>query len=90
MPTKRTRAPRRRQRIMPDAVAAWRVADYMALHKALNLRPWEPSPLPRRIDALGVDPRHPPEDEHRRDAWRKAVELQGELMAVAGSPKRRQ
>src|SRR5262245_17999477 len=55
MPTKRTKLSRpTRSRITPRAVAAWKAADFGALHSALGLKPWECSPLPREITALGV------------------------------------
>ena len=57
MPTNRTRRQRGRgaEVITPEAVAAWRAGDYWALHRALNLRPWQ---MPDwRCDPPGEDDR---------------------------------
>ena len=89
MPTKRTPLRRDiRRRITPEAVAAWMAADYHALHAAFGLRPWQSSPLPSCITALGVSEGDPPSylDEHRRADWLTAQELQRELLAAAGWP----
>ncbi len=79
MSTKRRTSRRggRRDRLTPEVIAAWLAADCSALHCALGLQPWESSPLPREITALGVD------DD---DDDRPIVELQRKLLAVAGWP----
>lgn len=38
--------------VTPEAVAAFRAGDWLALHRALRLPPWQPSPL----DAHGECP----------------------------------
>ena len=89
MPTKR-RPLRRdlRRRITPEVVAAWQAADYRTLHCALGLRPWEASPLPREITALGVHPGDErPDSELPWDQSKPvALELQRQLLAIAGWP----
>ncbi len=61
MPTKRKRLSRQaQQRISPAAFEAYRAGDYMALHRALGLAPYEPSPLPQSIEPLGIDLNNPP------------------------------
>ena len=45
MPASRRRAKVRRARITPEAVAAFRARDWIQLHRALGLKPWEASPL---------------------------------------------
>jgi hypothetical protein len=46
MPTRRIPIHRRvRHPITPEAIAAYQAGDDMALHQALNLKPWQPSVL---------------------------------------------
>lgn len=71
MPVKRRASKHREHRITPEAVEAFRAGDYTALHRALNLRPWEDSPLDVDFD--------PPPD-WANDSWPQAVELRRELM----------
>jgi hypothetical protein len=60
MPTKRNRVPRNPlARVTPEALAAWRAGDRLALHRELRLRPWDHNPLdtydkPRRHDASSL------------------------------------
>ena len=85
MPTMRRRTIRTTKgRITAEAVTAFKAADYISLHRALDLGPWHPSPLPVSITALGVDPDSPPRADGScwAEAWPKAVELQRELMAA--------
>lgn len=71
MPTKRThRARNQKQRITPEAVAAFRAGDYGRLHNALGLKPWEESPL-------WVGDKCP--DYVRPDDWQNAKRLRDEL-----------
>ena len=90
MPTLRTPLGRgRRRRVGDKAVAAWHKCDLVSLHQALGLHPWEASPLPDVISALGVseelvasaDPKSPFEQ-----TYAQALELQRELLSVAGWP----
>jgi len=88
MPVKRRNAKARPHRITPEAVEAFRAGDYMALHHALGLAPWEASPLPASITPLGVDPNGPKQWRDGQDnieTWSQAVELQRELQAAAGT-----
>jgi hypothetical protein len=87
MPTRRTHISRKRVAISPEAVAAWRACDYIGLHRALRLHPSEPSPLPLPVTALGCDPS---EEAYDDDGWRRAVELQRELLRIAGAPDYRE
>lgn len=45
MPIKRRQQKDRHQRITPEAVTAYRNSDWLGLHRALGLKPWETSPL---------------------------------------------
>lgn len=45
MPTKRRAAKGRTNRITRQAVEAFTAGDVQALHRALGLKPWHPSPL---------------------------------------------
>ena len=84
MPVKRRNSKARPHRITPDAIEAFRAGDFMALHAALDLAPYEPSPLPQSVEALGVDPDNPPRADGTAwaESWPKVVELQRELMAA--------
>lgn len=62
-----------RTRITPAAVEAFQAGDVAELRKALQLRPWETSPL----DAVGACP-WPPSSAGGR-TWAKALELRGAL-----------
>src|SRR5215467_9016735 len=94
MPTNRTPINRRAaRRITPEAIDAWKRADFMALHRALGLMPWERSPLPREITALGLnegDLSAVDADEARDRAYPKVLRLQKQLLALAGWPSCRQ
>ncbi|WP_192243599.1 hypothetical protein [Mesorhizobium silamurunense] len=86
MPTKRT--PRNRnvkRRISQAAVEAFKANDYLALHRALSLRPWEMSPLPRDIEPLGCDPERPPNSRTTLfdQSYEQAVELQRALLETS-------
>lgn len=76
MPAKRTKAKQRQARITPEAVAAYRASDRVALHRALGLKPWEASP----IDATGDCPWSPGSAGER--TWDKVVGLRAELEAA--------
>lgn len=84
MPTKRTRVARNiGQRITEAAIEAYIARDYIALHRALGLKPWEASPLPLEDEPLGVDQDSPPEDGSPwGETWPQAQELQRELEAA--------
>ena len=85
MPVKRRIQKNRPHRITPEAIAAWEAGDFDALHCALGLRPWERSPLPRTLTALGVDQGPPPEWENpQTSTWAMAQNLQRELLEAAG------
>ena len=81
MPIKRRTSKALRHRITPDAIEAFIARDYLALHRALGLAPWEMSPLPLSVEQLGVDPDDPPPGEGTGwyESWPLAVELQREL-----------
>lgn len=72
MPAKKRTAKVKAHRITPDAVAAYRAGDAMALHAALGLRPWQPSPL----DVAGGNPYGP------SSGWTASWELVTELRDV--------
>ena len=90
MPTNRRPLRRaRKPRLSPEVIAAWQACDRRALHCALQLDPWEPSPLPSEITARGVSEDLPPNPNSGRcwdKAYPKVLALQRELLAVAGWP----
>jgi hypothetical protein len=68
--------------ITREAISAYRKKDGTALHVALDLRPWEISPL-----ALHLNPKPSPEILHGRDriwwsSWAQADRLRKELEAA--------
>jgi hypothetical protein len=90
---RRTRHRGAKPGITPEVVAAWQAADYRALHRALGLGPWEQSPLPREIIALGCSQ----DDEVDADSGRcwdqalpKVLAIQRKLLEVAGWPECRE
>ncbi len=85
MPVKRRVSKATSHRITPSAVAAYEAGDYIALHLALGLKPWQPSPLPLDVTPLGVDQDEPPDyvaGPIQVAAWRQAQALQRELRAA--------
>lgn len=66
-----------RNRITPAAVEAFKAGDVAGLRRALQLRPWEPSPL----DAVGACPW--PEWSAGALSWADSVRLRGELQCAA-------
>ena len=89
MSTKR-RTKRRggRRHLTPEAITAWQACDFGALHVALNLHPWNHSPLPEEVICLGVSQNSPPDylDAHQKADWRQAQALQRELLKAVGWP----
>ncbi|MCC8972161.1 hypothetical protein [Bradyrhizobium brasilense] len=59
MPVKRRVSKRRSFTLTPEVSAAFEAGDQLALHRALGLKPWQPSPL--RDDLEGPAPYGPPE-----------------------------
>jgi hypothetical protein len=92
MPTRRTPTRRKvRRRINAQAIEAWKRCDYQGLHLALGVAPWEQSPLPEEVTALGVSEHGGPARTDNRaelwDAsWQQAIEFQRQLYEVAGPP----
>ena len=85
MPVKRRKAKARQHRITPEAIAAFEAGDFLDLHRALDLAPWEPSPLPSTVEPYGVDPAAPPSPDDQRLyalAWPKIMDLQRQLVAA--------
>jgi len=87
---RKPRVRQHRKQLNQAAIAAWKACDYSALHRALNLAPWERSPLPLHICGLGVDERERPdlEDTPFDKSFDKALNLQRELIAAVGMPDR--
>ena len=87
MPVERRRAKGRVHRIAPEAIEAFRAGDYLALHAALDLRPWEVSPLPLEVEGLGCDqgplPSWAKPGHAVFDTWEQAQELQQLLQEAA-------
>jgi hypothetical protein len=82
MPVKRRASKQLRHRITPEAIAAYRAGDYMRLHRALGLMPWECSPLPEAVHGLGVNQGPRPSCWDDWHGYEQAQELQRELEAV--------
>lgn len=66
-----------RNRITPAAVEAFKAGNRLELHRALNLPPWQASPL----DAVGVCPW--PEQSAGALSWASSVRLREELQCAA-------
>ena len=77
MPSKRRVTKSREYRITPEALAAFKAGDSIRLHRALGLRPWQPSPL----DADDGPPPWPP-GSSGREFWPLACDLRAELVAA--------
>jgi hypothetical protein len=76
-------------RITHEGIDAWKRCDFGALHLALGLAPWEQSPLPEEVTALGVSEDNPPDPASTTgwdQSYRKAIGLQRALLAAAGWP----
>ena len=85
MPVKRRGSKAHSHRITLEVVEAYRAGDYLRLHRALGLRPWEMSPLPKRVTPLGVSNEPPPPDRTAwNDSWEQAKELQRAILAEIG------
>ncbi len=70
-----------------SSLRVFEAGDYLALHAALGLTPWEVSPLPMRITPLGVTQGPPPawaKEGGGFDSWAQAQELQRLLQEARG------
>lgn len=76
MPRKR-RTAKHRAPITAEAVAAFNSGDWMATHRALDLRPWEASPL----DALTPEPPSYASHTAWGDSWPAARALRATMLA---------
>jgi hypothetical protein len=89
VPTKRTKRTPEKVGISAEAIEAWKRADFLALHRACDLLPCEPSPLPMGMHGYGVRPSGPPPYNCKafwRRGWARAQALQRALLAIAGPP----
>ena len=77
MPVKRRTHKARPHRITDEAIDAYRAGDRLTLHRALGLRPWQPSPL----DADEDEAPWPPCTAGAVH-WPLARELRAELVAT--------
>lgn len=77
MPVKLRRPKRAEYPITVEAVAAYRAGDWLGLHRALGLKPWQPSPL----DAVGECPWNG--NSAGATFWPLAVELRAELESAS-------
>ncbi len=77
MPARRSKIRRDGSRITVEAIEAYCAGDWMALHRALDLRPWQ-------INPIDVDPGTPPPDGGSpwADSFPKALQLRAELEAA--------
>jgi hypothetical protein len=73
VPIKRRRPKAREHAITPEALDAFARKDWLGLHRALGLRPWETSPL----EAVGAAPDAP---SMIASSWEKAATLRQELL----------
>ena len=76
MPAKKRLVKVREHRITPEAIAAFRAGDSLALHRALGLRPWQISPL----DVEAGEPCVYPAGSGGAMSWPLALELRAELL----------
>ena len=83
MPVKKRTSKARPHHITAEAVEAYIAGDYMRLHRALGLMPWECSALPDEVHGLGVDQGPRPSYCDERHGWEHAQELQRELEKAA-------
>jgi hypothetical protein len=94
MPTNRRPLRRdRKARITPEAITAWLACDWRALHRALGIDVFGPSPLPMEIGPFGVSEDFPPDPKSGRcwdQEYLAMIALQRELLAVAGWPNCRE
>ena len=74
-------------RITTEVIEAWRSCNFDTLHKALDLRPWERSPLPREVSSLGCSEGEESDSGPSHESWHQAIELQRELIKIAGWPR---
>jgi hypothetical protein len=79
MPSKRRTAKRCDHAITPEAVAAFRRGDQAALHRALGLKPWHPSPLRAEGEAPWSG------STMGAKSWALAVELRAELIEATNT-----
>jgi hypothetical protein len=85
MATKRTPLKRRtNRRISSEAIDAWRAGSWSQLHEALDLMPFEISPMPGCYGNTETPPDNP--ITIMDGSWQQAKDLQAELMAIAGEP----
>lgn len=77
---KRQRRVQRDGLVTPEAVEAFRAGDWIGLHRALRLKPWQASPL----DATTDEPPQGLCDQPGpyRDSWARARSLRLELEAA--------
>ena len=76
MPARRAHLTRAAHAITAEAEDAYRASDHAALHRALDLKPWEASP----IDATGDSPW--PTGCAGERTWDQALRLRAELEAA--------
>ncbi len=77
MPARRANIRRADHAVTDHAVAAYCAGDWLELHRALGLKPWQ-------INPLDVDPGAPPPDGSSpwADSFPKALQLRAELEAA--------
>jgi hypothetical protein len=92
MASKRRKLASRQVGLSARAIEAWRIGDFHGLNRALAIRPWQASPFPTRLTALGVDQGSYPIAQSGHPAWHdlncygRAQELQRALIEAAGEP----
>ena len=75
MPVKLRQSKQRQHRITPEALEAFQRGDAMGLHRALGLKPWQPSPF----DIDGPEPPTWASPGPWRDSWPMVAGLLAEL-----------
>lgn len=83
--------PRIEPPLTPETIAAWMACDFSALHCALGLKSWEPSPLPREISEGGCSADDLPENaDSDTRPWvmelKRSLTLQHKLLSAVGWP----
>jgi hypothetical protein len=78
VPIKRRTPKRRDHPITPEAISAFRRGDEAALHRALGLKPWHPSPLQAGGDSPWTG------SSMGAKSWALATELRAELLEAIG------
>jgi hypothetical protein len=82
MPVKRRIGKAFAHRITPEVIEAYQDGDFLRLHRALGLKPWERSPLPQSVTPQSVGEEPPGPNASAWDAsWWQAKAIQELILA---------